>query len=107
MITRSRGISPQLHNQDHQLSAPIVFETHFSMLVCQKLVKPSFLLKSRLKLHIPLKIDELLCLQGSCLCLDFSFHELEIIRGSLMYWMPHTFRLDTPSIFLGEESDRR
>ena len=81
MITRTRGFYPQSHAQAHQSSAPIAFENYLSILVCQKLVKQSSLLKSRIKLHLPLKTDELLYPPGSCLCMDFVFYDMESIRG--------------------------
>ena len=47
----------------------------------QNLVKPSSLLNSRIKLHLPLKIDESLYPPGSHSCMDFVFYELESTRG--------------------------
>ena len=90
ITTRSRGISPQSNAQDHQSSAPIAFETFLHMLAHQKLVKSSSLLKSMLKLHVQLKIDELLCPPGSYLCMDF-FMRSKASGVSLVCWMSHEF----------------
>ena len=81
MTTISRGICPKLHAQDHHSYVPIKFVTFLSMIVHQKLVKLSPLLKSRLKSHLPLKIDELMNPPGSYLHMDIVFYELESIQG--------------------------
>ena len=79
MTTRSKVPCTLSCAQENRLFDDIDFESYLSTWVHQKLVKKSALLRLRLKLNIPLKIDKLLNLLGTCSYVGFVFCDVAII----------------------------
>ena len=115
MTTRFRRISPRSCAQDYHSSKAIIFEACLPMLARQNLTKPSSLLRSRLKLNLHWKKNELLFPPRSCLCMDFVFYDVESIRGftsvldvfCLSDRHPQWFHAETQETTTGHNSVRR